>query len=198
MVRGVTVDVGTSYLSATSTPRDAAVAAAYACLQAETDRLLNTVIRSTHPHAIRIVFTCSRQPYSSDAELIEAARTSRTLEIRTAAAFPEPIHPLLGCEYGGPFDRFRAVHDLVGHARTGLGFSLEDEIAAWRVQHRLHGRLARRALATELLAVNAARAIVGEPPPHKAMILEPELLRRSTAQGTPDPTDPLRRNHSSC
>jgi hypothetical protein len=180
--RGVTVDVGTSYLSATSTPRDPVVAVAYERLQAETDRLFDTVVRSEDPTAVRIVFTRSRDPYSTAAELIEAARTSRTLEITTAAAYPEPIHPLLGCEYGGPFDRFRAVHDLVGHAATGLGFGLVDEIAAWRVQERLHSRMARLALATELLAVNSARAIIGEPPEHKATILEPELLRRSTHQ----------------
>jgi hypothetical protein len=176
-LRGVAVDVGASYLSATNTPRDPVVAAAYERLQAETDRLFDTLVRSEGRHAVRIVFTRCRAPYSTAAELIEAARTCRTLEITTAAAHSERIHPLFGCEYGGPFDRFRAVHDLVGHAETGRGFDLDDEVAAWQVQDRLHGRLARRALATELLGVNSARAIIGEPPTHKAMILEPELLR---------------------
>jgi hypothetical protein len=80
---------------------------------------------------------------------------------------------------GGAFDRFRAVHDLIGHARTKFGFALSEEVAAWRVQDRLHSALARWALATELLAINSARAILGEPPEHNAVLLEPRLLSRA-------------------
>jgi len=105
----------------------------------------------------------------------------RLLEITSAAIHTERIHPLFGCDYAGPFDRFRAVHDFIGHANTGFGFTLHDEVAAWRIQDRLHGPLARRALATELLAVNSARSIIGEAPSHKAMLLEPDLVRDSRA-----------------
>ena len=128
---------------------------------------------------MRIVFTRCRDPYDSDAELIAAVRTCRVLEVTTAAVSREPIHPLLGCGYGGPFDRFRAVHDLVGHAMTGFGFGLTDEIGAWRVQDAFHGPLARSALATEILAVNCARSLAGEAPDQKAMLLPPQLVQRS-------------------
>jgi hypothetical protein len=175
-------EIGESYLSAKNNAGDARVIAAYARLQAETDRLFRELAhpnRRDQHHPARIVFTRCQQPYDSDRELIAAVRTSGVLEITTAALSRTPIHPLLGCEFGGPFDRFRAVHDLIGHAMTGFGFGLDDEIAAWRTQHRLHGPLARRALATEILAINSALSITGVVPEHKATLLEPQVLRRA-------------------
>jgi hypothetical protein len=172
-------EVGDSYLSARNTPADVVVVAAYQRLQAETDWLFQAVTRTPAPGAVRIVFTHCLDPYESDTELIGAVRSSRILEITTAATSRERIHPLLGCEQGGAFDRFRAIHDLIGHARTGLGFDLHDELAAWRIQDRLHSALARGALATELLAVNSARSIIGHTPGQKATLLDPGLLYRA-------------------
>jgi hypothetical protein len=91
------------------------------------------------------------------------------------------LHPVLGCELGGPFDRFRAIHDLVGHVITGFGFDLAGEYAAWWKQSRMHGALARRALATELYGVNSARWMAGQAPDHKAMLIE---LGRALHGGT--------------
>jgi hypothetical protein len=175
----VAAEVGAAYLSARSIPRDVLVVAAYEHLQAETDRLFGAAIRRDAPDSVRIVFTRCPEPYACDRELIAAVRATRVLEIPTAAIGCERIHPLLGCEFGGPFDRFRAIHDLIGHAGTGFGFELGEEIAAWRTQDRMHGGLARWALATELLAVNSARSILRESPQHKAMLLERRLVRRA-------------------
>lgn len=177
----VVAEVGEWYLSARSTPRDARVVTAYEHLAVETDRLFSTLVSGRDPDVVQVVFTRCLTPYASDRELIASVRASRVLEITTAATSHERMHPVLGCQYGGPFDRFRAVHDLVGHAKTGLGFDLLGEIAAWRVQDRMHGHLARCALATELLAVNSARSIIGEAPVHKAMLLRPELVERCMA-----------------
>jgi hypothetical protein len=187
--RAVAAEVGAAYVTAASKPHDAVVVRAYQRLQAETDRLFHDVVRSDVPNPLRIVFTRCREPYGCDRELIEAFRACRILEITTAATSAERIHPLMGCEYGGAFDRFRAVHDLIGHAGTGFGFDLVDEVAAWRTQDRLHGGLARWALATELLAINSAWPILGEAPPHKAMLLGPALLRRSRARTGFDDAD---------
>jgi len=169
----VATEVGEQYLNATSRPRDSRVAAAYEELAAETDSLFDAVLRDDRPGSIRIVFTRCREPYGSDQDLIEAVRACRILEITTAAIGPRRMHPVLGCELGGPFDRFRAIHDLVGHVITGFGFDLAGECAAWLTQSRMHGGLARRALATELYGVNSARWIAGEAPDHKAMLIEP-------------------------
>ena len=96
----------------------------------------------------------------------------------SAAAAGERLHPLFDCEFGGAFDRFRAVHDLIGHAWCGYGFDLDDECAAWRAQDRLHSGLARSALATELYGVNAARNVVGAAPELRALLLAPSISSR--------------------
>jgi hypothetical protein len=174
----VATEVGESYLSARDTSHEALVVAAYEQLQAETDHLFPAVVCGEAPRPVRIVFTRCPEPYVDDAELIAAVRACAVLEVTTAAVSTERIHPLLGCELGGAFDRFRAIHDLIGHAGTGLGFGLRDELAAWLTQDRLHGSLARRALATELLAINCARWVMGAAPAQKAVLLEPEIVRR--------------------
>ena len=165
--------VGEWYLHSRSAHHDAAVVEAYRQLQDETDCLYTHITQDVRPRTVRVVFTRCVRPYESDRELIRAVRAKRTLEITSAAAVGERLHPLLGCELGGAFDRFRAVHDLIGHAWCGYGFDLDDECAAWTAQDRLHSGLARFALANELYGVNAARHIVGEAPDLRALLLAP-------------------------
>jgi hypothetical protein len=172
----VAAQVGAWYLSSASMPNDPLVLAAYDRLQRETDHLFGTLVRARDEHAFRVVFTRCLAPYRDDHELIRAVREERLLEVTTAAVITERMHPLLGCEFGGAFDRFRAVHDLIGHGWFGFGFELIDEYAAWRVQDRLHTGIARRALATELCGVNSARWIIGEAPEHRAILVSPAQL----------------------
>jgi hypothetical protein len=171
--------VGEWYLHSRSAHRNPNVIEAYTQLQSETDHLYTHLTREACPWRARVVFTRCRRPYASDKELICAVRANGTLEVASAAAAGERLHPLLGCELGGAFDRFRAVHDLIGHARCGYGFDLAGECLAWGVQDRLHSGLARCALATELYGVNAARNSVGEPPELRALLLFPSALRES-------------------
>jgi hypothetical protein len=182
LAREVATEISSAYLSARSDPSDRMVTTAYEKLQSETDRLFAAVVRYDRPNSIRVVFTCCREPYASDRDLIASVRSRRVLEVVTASIGSAPIHPLLGCEYGGAFDRFRAIHDLVGHARTGFGFGLDDEFAAWRTQDVLHGRLARLALATELLAINSARAMLRSVPEQKAVLLDRNLVNRARSR----------------
>ena len=78
----------------------------------------------------------------------------------------------MGCEVGGAYDRFRAVHDVLGHGLLGVGFDRDGEYAAWRFQERHHSPLARRALATELHAEHSIRWTTGDLPEHKATVLD--------------------------
>ena len=87
----------------------------------------------------------------------------------------------MGCEVGGAYDRFRAVHDVLGHAYLGVGFDRDGEYATWRFQERFHSPLARRALATELHAEHSVRWTTGELPEHKAVLLDERLIARSRA-----------------
>jgi hypothetical protein len=178
---GLAAPVGHSYLRARNAAHEPLVATAYEQLQIETDRLFEALCGAHNHGRMQVAFTRCRQPYASDTEMIAAARATRVLEVTTAATSREPLHPLLGCELGGPFDRFRAVHDLIGHVTAGFGFDLGAELAAWLVQDRLHSRLARQALATELLAINSARSLLGEAPRQKAILLDDGLVRRSRA-----------------
>ena len=170
--------VGEWYLQSRSAHRDARVIEAYRRLQVETDRLFTLLTRGSRHRAVRVVFTRCAQPYESDDELILGVRANGTLEMTSAAAAGERLHPLFDCEFGGAFDRFRAVHDLIGHAWCGYGFDLDDECAAWRAQDRLHSGLARSALATELYGVNAARKVVGAAPELRALLLAPSISSR--------------------
>jgi hypothetical protein len=167
--------VGEWYLHSRSAHGEAQVIEAYRQLQRETDHLFTLLTGGDCRWAIRVVFTRCAQPYEGDGELIFAVRANRTLEITSAATAGARLHPLLDCEFGGAFDRFRAVHDILGHAWCGYGFDLHDECAAWNAQDRLHGGLARFAFATEIYGVNAARAIIGEAPDLRALLLAPEL-----------------------
>ena len=166
-----TVRVGEWYLACRSAHDYARVKEAYRQLQTETDHLFTIVSRGPVSDAARVVFTRCSRPYASDAELIAAVSSGCTLEVTSAAAAEGRLHPILGCEFGGAFDRFRAVHDLIGHGWFGYGFAFDAEYVAWRAQDRLHSGLARSALATELYGVNAARTITGESPGLKALLL---------------------------
>ena len=120
--------VGQWYLHARSAHRDPQVIEAYRQLQVETDRLFTVLTRDICHGAGRVVFTRCAHPYESDEELIFAVRAVGTLEITSSATAGERLHPLFDCAFGGAFDRFRAVHDLIGHAWCGYGFDLRRRV----------------------------------------------------------------------
>jgi hypothetical protein len=170
-------DVCAAFLCAPSTPTHPTVAAAYCELTRQSDDAFRLL--AGRPAAVRVVFTRCPAPYSSDVELITAVRATRLLEVPTAAADRDRVHPLLGCELGGPYDRFRAVHDIVGHVIPRFGFDRDGEFSAWRVQERMYHGLARWALATELHAEHSVRWTTGCLNDHKATLLDRRLLRRA-------------------
>jgi len=108
--------VGQWYLDSRSAHRDAHVIEAYRQLEAETDQIFMSLARGASGSAVRVVFTRCAEPYESDDELIFAVRTNGTLEVTSAATAGERLHPLFDCAFGGAFDRFRAVHDLIADA----------------------------------------------------------------------------------
>jgi len=150
--------------------------AAYSRLVEETDRLFGLL-------PVEVVFTMSEHPYESADELIRSVRHERALEVTSVAWERDRPHPLMGCEVGGAYDRFRAVHDVLGHAHLGVGFDRDGEYATWRFQERFHSPLARRALATELHAEHSVRWTTGELPEHKAVLLDERVVSRSRASG---------------
>jgi hypothetical protein len=120
-----------------------------------------------------------RTPYSSDVEVIAAVRATRVLEVVTTRVDTDRQYPLLGNEPGGAYDRFRAVHDLVGHVRPGHGFDRYGEFAAWLAQDSLSRGLARRALATELHAEHSVLWTTGVLAEHKATLTATHVILRA-------------------
>ena len=172
-------EVAACFLAAPSSSRDPKVLAAYQALERQSDRAFEALIRDAPDHGVRVVFTRCERPYDSDREMVGAARGEGLLEITTAATEPDRRHPLMGCELGGAYDRFRAVHDLVGHVRPRLGFDRDGELAAWQQQRCLYDAMARWALATELHAEHSVLWTTGSFSAHKATLLDRDLLARS-------------------
>src|SRR5258708_39237393 len=114
--------------------------AAYTRLVNETDRIFLLITHAPQP--VRIFFTLSTTPYDDADELITSVRRDRVLEVSTAASERDRLHPVMGCEVGGAYDRFRAVHDVLGHGHLAVGFDRDGEYAAWRDQERHHSPLA--------------------------------------------------------
>jgi hypothetical protein len=152
------------------------VAQAYRQLETQTDRQFAALTDPQGRYRITVVGTRNDTPYADAGELTAAVLGSRTLEVTTSAA--DRAHPLLGGEVGGAYYRFRAVHDLLGHVATGYGFDRDGEYSAWLLQRSLYTGLARWAAATELHGEISSLWITNAVPEHKAVLLDPHLLRQ--------------------
>jgi hypothetical protein len=173
-------EVAAWFLAARNDHTNTTVRAAYGQLERQSDAIF---ARLTDPNrvfhrSLRVEFTHCESPYDSDDELVSAVRTHGVLEITTSARERDRRHPLLGCDLGGSYDRFRAVHDLIGHVGPCLGFDRDGEFAAWLTQERLYDGLARWALATELHAEHSVRWTTGTLADHKATLVDRDLLKR--------------------
>jgi hypothetical protein len=169
---------------------------AYDQLERQSDAIFARLTGSDRPlhRGFRVEFTLCESPYHSDDELVGAVRTHGVLEITTSARERDRRHPLLGCDLGGSYDRFRAVHDLIGHVGPSLGFDRDGEFAAWLTQERLYDGPARWALATELHAEHSVRWTTGTLSDHKATLIDRDLLDKvRDASSTALPQDRIQR-----
>jgi len=164
-----------------STPDDPVVVAAYRALEEQSDAHFRGLTEDDCAVPVHVAFTRCRSPYAGDEEMIDAVRATGVLEVTTCDVDRDRGHPLLGCESGGPYDRFRAVHDLVGHVQTGLGFDRRGEFAAWIAQDRWYSGLARAALGTELHAEHSVCWTTGVFSEHKAALLPARVIDRARA-----------------
>jgi hypothetical protein len=112
--------VAAAYADAPSR-RHPLAAAAYALLAMESDQLIGRLTSPDRPGRVHIVFTTCPTPYGGAHELIGSVRQHRLLEVTTVATGRDRHHPLMGNEPGGSYDRFRGVHDVLGHAASGSG-----------------------------------------------------------------------------
>jgi hypothetical protein len=176
------------FMDAPAMGRDRLVTAAYRELQLQTDRQFAELTESGGAFGYAVAWTRQPAPYSSAGELIEAVRTTGVLEVTAARVDRDRLHPGLDCAVGGPYDRLRAVHDIVGHVMTGYGFDRNAEYSAWLRQRRLYHGLARWAAATELHAEHSVTWTTRQFPEHKAVLLPPQLLRHCRSRPDQSPT----------
>lgn len=166
--------VAAAYVAGDGLASGPLVRCAYAQLADQTDALLAVVVRRL---GVRLAWTRVEAPYAHDGELIASVRSTGVLEVPRTD--PERAHPVLGGSPGGPYDRLRALHDLVGHVVPGFGFDRDGELSAWRAQDRLHHGPARWALATELHAHHSVLWTTGNLAEPAALLLDPRVLHPS-------------------
>ena len=173
-------EVAAGFQAARNVHANTTVRAAYEQLERQSDVIYTQLTDPDHPlhRGLRVEFTGCESPYDSDDELVGAVRTHGVLEITTSARERDRRHPLLCCDLGGTYDRFRAVHDIVGHVVPCLGFDRDGEFAAWLTQEQLYDGLAPWALATELHAEHSVLWTTGTLPDHRATLIDRDLLNR--------------------
>ena len=181
----VAAEIASTYME-TPSSESGLTRAAYGQLARESDQLFRA-LTSDRPDRVQVVFTTSTTPYACARELIASVREDRVLEVVTVRAEPDRAHPLMDCEIGGTYDRFRAVHDVLGHAQLEVGFDRHGEYAAWRFQERFHSKPAQWALATELHAQHSVRWTTGDVAETKTILLDRRLLRRARLGGRTRP-----------
>lgn len=157
------------FLSARTNPDDL-VRLAYRELEAQTDRQFAALTDPAGHYRITVVSTGQCVPYDDANDLIASVLSTRVLEVTNAEA--DRSHPLLAGGPGGAYARFRAVHDLIGHAATGYGFDPDGEYSAWLVQRDTYTGLARWAAATELHGEISALWATGQFADHRALLLD--------------------------
>jgi hypothetical protein len=176
---GAARDVAAWYIGHRDASRDPLVRAAYTALELQTDVLLRRCLRTVARGGLRMVSTALPEPYEDDRALVEGVRETNVLEVPQVPR--GSTHPLLDSGPGASYDRFRALHDLLGHVLPAFGFDRDGEFAAWIEQDQWYEGLARRALATELHGQHSVRWSTGELAEPKAILIDPQLLRASKA-----------------
>ncbi len=137
---------------------------------------------------ITVDFTDEVDPYATAEEQRNDLEQNHHLTIQSG----------LGGDHSGTmtqdeYDRFRAVHDVFGHAGIGSGFDRHGEYEAWLVHAAMYRGQGRRAMSTEYHGVNSAMwtGAPGSPGTGKSVLLpdefgEPPWLRADKLGGYSD------------
>lgn len=126
--------------------RDARAKPAYEALRKEVDAQWD---RAASAGYTLEPWTQEGQPYASSKAMLADVRDNQHLFFFTGGE-PHPflsgIDPKTGLSANS---KFRAVHDLFGHAKNGLSFGPEGEEAAWRSHVQMFSPLASKAMTAE-------------------------------------------------
>lgn len=100
-------------------------------------------------------WTADGQPYRNSDEMIADVRQNKHVYFFTGGgphALFDVVDPATGLSVN---DKFRAIHDVLGHAGGGYGFGARGEENAWRAHSQMFSDKARRAMTTETRGQNS-------------------------------------------
>ena len=138
--------VAEAWESRASTHCDPLTTAAYRELAEQTDEMYRGIVSL----GIRVRFTDETEPYETAAEQARHLLLDRTIVIASGLG---GNHPVLSRD---EYDRFRAVHDVFGHAGIGGGFDRHGEYQAWLVHAMMYTGLGSWAMSSEYRGVNSS------------------------------------------
>lgn len=119
----------------------------------------------THAMGIRTEVV-DHDPYPSVHHMVQDVLNNKRIKVLSTAATGG--HSFLSDEDN---DKFRAVHDVFGHAATGRGFDAHGEEGAWLAHSRMFTPHARPAMSSETRGQNAALHINGSFQAQKTALL---------------------------
>ena len=183
-------DVARFFENAPDMSADPDVRAAYEDFKAQSAEQWDFMTRpeSEGGMGITVDFTDQVDPYATAEEQRNDLEQNHHLTIQSG----------LGGDHSGTmtqeeYDRFRAVHDVFGHAGIGSGFDRHGEYEAWLVHAAMYRGQGRRAMSTEYHGVNSAMwtGAPGSPGTGKSVLLpdefgEPPWLRADKLGGYSD------------
>lgn len=165
-------------------PRAPDATAAYRAFVAETNEQFRHL---TEDLGYKVEFV-DEDPYPNAAAMAKDVRENKRIKVMRTK---DGEHPYLTPEEN---DRFRAVHDIYGHAGTGRDFARHGEEAAFLAHSSMYSPLAQKALASETRGQNAVLIKTGDFGPQKASLLPDELAdpSESAAMHRKAPPEPPR------
>jgi len=142
--------VAQAYRTAQEKPPDSTIAKSYSALRKGVNAQYAYMTAPTEAGGMGITHEIvDKDPYRTGEEMARDVAQGR---IRTLATAATGSTTGLNTQEN---DRFRAVHDVFGHAATGRGFSRHGEEAAYLSHRQMFSRSAQQALASETRGQNS-------------------------------------------
>lgn len=164
-----TVAVAQAWMGLPDAPDDPKVKAAYDDFRRQTDEMYRFMTEELGIEVIFQRFEPGQEPYPTAEAQNHDVTHHRRIVIDSRLGEGHPIIP------PDEYARFRAVHDVFGHAAVGSGFDRHGEYAAWLSHMSMYTGIGAQAMATEYHGTNSVAVTYG-PQPWKAVLLPAHLI----------------------
>jgi predicted GNAT family acetyltransferase len=187
-------DIADAYDKMKHDPSDPKVKASYDALTKETQAQWDALKNKGYTMS-----TSPDNPYATAKEMMDDIRNNKHITVWEGGQLPED-HPMSKTAPGTDVSNntlFRAVHDILGHAKEGNDFSEKGEENAFQQHSQMYSKEAQPALATETKGqaswvfnhegVRTGSSMPGDMfPEQKAAILPEEFHAKTTGASTND------------